>query len=75
MLAENPRERPSANEILYLIMSKESFIIPGPLPSGDEDYSAEQPDPQYALYNATTRGVVSGVKEKLVKYFNQTGTK
>lgn len=48
MLMENPRERPTAIDVIQFIMCKESMIASGPLPSGDGDF----PNPQaYLTYS------------------------
>lgn len=73
MLRSNPRERPSAADVIHYITSKESLARPGMLPS-DEPDSAPAVHPMSGG-KEQTRGFFSGVREKLVKYMNKTGTR
>jgi len=71
LLHPNPRERPTALEVIRYIAQKDTLSVPGIIPD-EAEYSTA---PGYALNQPDTRSFLSGVAEKFTKYINKTGTK
>eukprot|EP01022_Parablepharisma_sp_SALTPOND_P026789 TRINITY_DN64920_c1_g1_i1.p1 TRINITY_DN64920_c1_g1~~TRINITY_DN64920_c1_g1_i1.p1 ORF type:complete len:928 (-),score=42.57 TRINITY_DN64920_c1_g1_i1:2399-5182(-) len=73
LLQPNPRERPSAVDIIHYITSKETLAVSGVLP--DENEFSTGPSYALASGHVKTRGLMSEVAEKFMKYINKSGTK